>query len=187
MATLLDSKDAPPTPMVETPATFPMLPVLNRQKWRLLFGALVGLTSALVYCVLAGPWYESTTQLLVVKKHLETSPLSGPNPDHAHDNYLSTHMLVITSPRIVQQAIIKDNLGGLPSFQNDSPWTKAVNWISHFLRQDDPAGKREDELTRKIIDSLSVTCDALKPGVSPSNEVLNVSVAAKHLTTASKF
>src|SRR5436190_23160330 len=71
--------------------------VIRRRKGRILAITLLGLGAAMVYCMVSGPWYDSTTQLLVIKKRLDTTPITGPDQTRAQEDYLSTHMLLITS------------------------------------------------------------------------------------------
>jgi hypothetical protein len=53
-------------------------------------------------CILFGPWYQSTALLLIIKRHLETSPMLGPNLAHPPEDSLSTHMLILCSPHVVR-------------------------------------------------------------------------------------
>src|SRR3954453_8400754 len=70
--------------------------VVRRRRWRIVGGVVVGLALGLLFGLLTGPWYESTAEILVIKKQLQTEPLSGPNREARQDDYLSTHMLLIT-------------------------------------------------------------------------------------------
>jgi len=129
-----------------------LLQVARRRKWLILLGSVVGLSLAALYAKLAGPWYESTAQVLVLKKRLDTSPISGPNPDsRPTEDYVPTHLQIITSPRVVEQAVKKGSLQSLRSFENaPSP-------------------------TNEITGSLAASADVPKPGNTPSHEILNIS------------
>src|SRR6516165_198867 len=73
-----------------------------RRKWRILATIVLAVAVGCGYCLYAGPWYTSTAQLLVIKKRLETTPISGPDQPHVvQDDYLSTHMLIIASRRVI--------------------------------------------------------------------------------------
>ena len=79
---------------------------IRRRKFRIAFCGLRFLALAIAYHQTSGPWYESTAQVLVLKKHLETAPISGPNVvERPTEEYLPTHMLIISSPRIVGDAV----------------------------------------------------------------------------------
>jgi uncharacterized protein involved in exopolysaccharide biosynthesis len=149
--------------------------VVRRRKWRLVLCLVLGLAVAAASCVLVGPWYESSAQVLVIKKRLETSPISDPGQGRPQEDYLATHMLLITSPRVVGKAIQKDRLqereqlrqpGGLLNGALDSLRSQLLGQSS---------GDAEDRPVREIIRSLTVSRDPPKPGLSPSNEILNLS------------
>jgi capsular exopolysaccharide synthesis family protein len=81
------------------------------------FGAAAGLVvGALVYTQRA-PTYQSSAQVLVVKKRAEALPVSGGDPRLAFvEDYVATHMVVIRSAVVIEQAVKKRNLQALPSF-----------------------------------------------------------------------
>jgi polysaccharide biosynthesis transport protein len=130
--------------------------LVRRRKGRIALGVFVGVALAVAACAVIGPWYESSARLLVSRKQLVTTPLSGTSPGQAPEDYLSTHILIITSPEIVGQAIEEGRLANLPCLR----------------------GKREP--VREILDSLQVTRDPPKPGVVPSNEILNLSFRGRN-------
>src|SRR5438128_10713995 len=131
-------------------AYFDVVGLIRRRKGRIALGLFAGMALAAAACVVLGPWYESNARLLVVRKRLETTPLSGTPQGQSPEDYLSTHILIITSPKIVARAIDTGHLTELP-------------WL-----------RRKEEPTREILDSLLVSRDPPKPGVVPSNEVLNL-------------
>ena len=47
-----------------------------RRRWLLAAGLLLGLLAGIGYCSWRGPEYESTAQLLVLKKRLDTTPIT---------------------------------------------------------------------------------------------------------------
>jgi uncharacterized protein involved in exopolysaccharide biosynthesis len=158
------------------PAYLEVWQIFWRRKGRILLALLLGLGLATAYCEVAGPRYDSTTQLLVIKKSLNTMPISGPDQARVPDDYLSTHMLLITSRQVVGRAIEKCNLQNLEQFQDKGGLKRDVtDWASRTLLGVEPDGQREDRLTTAIIDSLVVTRDAQRPGINPSNEVINLS------------
>src|SRR5438105_14694348 len=85
--------------------------VLHRRKRWIVLGSLVGVALAITLHQLTGPWFEATAQVLVLKKRLDTQPISGPSAiGQAPEDYLATHMLVISSPRVVGEAVTEGNL-----------------------------------------------------------------------------
>jgi uncharacterized protein involved in exopolysaccharide biosynthesis len=154
--------------------------ILCRRKGRLLAMVLLGLALAAAYCAVSGPWYDSSAQLLVIKKRLDTTPLSGPDHVRVQEDYLSTHMLLITSRRVIARAIEKGDLNNLEQFQDKGGFRRELSdWVNGSMLGAESEGRREEKLTTDIIKHLMVTRDAQKPGVSPSNEVINLGFRGK--------
>jgi capsular exopolysaccharide synthesis family protein len=66
--------------------------------------------------------YQASAQVLVVKKKSEALPVAGGDPRLAvYEDYVSTHLILIKSPIVVQRAVDKRNLGQLPSFAHGDP------------------------------------------------------------------
>ena len=155
----MDRDQTTSSALAESPETLGYLnlwQIVRRRKWRVLLGVFTCLILGTAYLVLSGPQYESTAAVLVLKKRLETAPISGPNQDPRQlEDYLATHMQVITSPRVVRQAVTKHKLADLQCFE----------------------GKKD--VTKAIVDALTVTRDTRKPGVSPSNEILTIGFRGK--------
>jgi uncharacterized protein involved in exopolysaccharide biosynthesis len=153
-----------------------------RRKWRILATIVLAVAVGCGYCLYAGPWYTSTAQLLVIKKRLETTPISGPDQPHVvQDDYLSTHMLIIASRRVIAQGIQKGDLQSLSQFQKkDGLKKKFTDWITSSIFGETPgSGGPEDRMADEIVNSLVVSRDAQKPGHNPSNEIINLSYRGK--------
>src|SRR5437667_6389965 len=116
-------------------AYFDVVGLVRRRKGPIGLGLFAGMALAAAACVVLGPWYESNARLLVVRKRLETAPLSGPPQGQPPEDYLSTHILIITSPKVVGRALQTGHLAALATLR----------------------GKAEP--TREILDSLLVTRD----------------------------
>src|SRR5579871_1530395 len=154
--------------------------ILCRRRGRILLVIVLALALAAGYCAVSGPWYDSSAQLLVIKKKLETTPLTGPDHLRAQEDYLSTHMLLITSRRVIARAIEKGDLQSLEQFQEHGGLRRELyDWLMASILGPDPESRREEKLVTDIIHALVVTRDAQKPGVSPSNEVLNLAFRGK--------
>src|SRR5438309_3625169 len=78
--------------------------MLRRRKASILFMLVLGLSAGVVFCMLAGPWYDSSAQLLVIKKRFETAPITQADQARTQEDYLSTHMLLIASRRVIVRA-----------------------------------------------------------------------------------
>lgn len=103
-------------------ATFPAM--LWRRKSLLILGLVGGLVlGSLIYAQTA-PLFQTKAQVMVIKK--SSLPLSGTDPlQHYYDDYLSSHLDLIKSPLIVEQAIRKCGLNQLATMadHNDHPGT----------------------------------------------------------------
>ncbi len=81
----------------------------------------VSLSLGFLYYFTAAPTYRSSAQVLVVKKRLEEG--AGINTRGTGiEDYVATHVVLVTSPLIIERAIKKHALGALPMFDG---WDKA--------------------------------------------------------------
>ena len=141
-------------PIELLPAYLEVWQIFRRRKGRIVLAILLGLAVGAGFCVLAGPRYDSTTQLFVIKKRLDTQPLTGPDQVRAPDDYLSTHMLLITSRRVIAQAIEKGELQNLKQFQDkDGVRQQLSDWATRTLLGVQPEVGPEDRLTNAIIEA----------------------------------
>jgi uncharacterized protein involved in exopolysaccharide biosynthesis len=149
--------------------------IIRRRKGRILLVMMLGLALATLYSAVSGPWYDANAQLLVIKKRLDTTPITGPDHVRVQEDYLSTHMLLITSRRVIARAIEKGDLQSLEQFQDKGGFRREIaDWVSGSMLGAESEGRREEKLVTDIINALVVTRDAQKPGISPSNEVINL-------------
>jgi len=121
--------------------------VVVRRKWIIVLGAVLGLAAGSSYLLLTGPDYESTAEVLVIKKHLDNfSPTTGESSGQGPaEDYLATHQAVIVSSRIVDEAIEKNNLRDLKCFQD------------------------KEDMTNRLIRALSVSRGSRKAGGGYAN------------------
>ncbi|MBY0526630.1 MAG: polysaccharide biosynthesis tyrosine autokinase [Gemmataceae bacterium] len=81
----------------------------------LLFGVGLGLLFGGIYFVAAPPTYQSTTQVLVVKKRPDE--VTGKDTRNlAIEDYVATQQTLVGSPLIIEHAIEKRSLSTLPTF-----------------------------------------------------------------------
>lgn len=107
--------DAPP------PSSRNFGQILWQRKAFVILGALIGLAFGFLYHTQKTTMYSSSSQILVIKKRIsevyqQTSP--GSSLGTLIEDYMSTHMVLLKSPLIIQQAIRKRDLGSLKSFDN---------------------------------------------------------------------
>jgi polysaccharide biosynthesis transport protein len=160
--------------------------ILRRKRW-VAAGVLLGIASAFVFHQLSGPWHKANAQLLVRKKSLETSPISGPpSPGQPQDDYLATHMLIIRSPRVVREAVAKGDLLSLGSLQQQGGLATAIHSLSNSMFAEQGEGSPEWRLTKSIVDALKVSADNPKPGLGVSHEVINVTFQGRDAKVCAK-
>ncbi len=110
---------------------------LGRLAWRrkgsLLLGILLGVAVGAAYYFFTPPAYNSSAQILVVKKRPDA--VTGTDNSHAAstDDYVASHLALLRSPLIVERAIAQGKLAELPSLA------------------------RARDLTEEILDKLTVT------------------------------
>src|SRR5262249_51948473 len=89
--------------------------------------ALLGLLGGFGFYAQRQPVYQSSAQVLVVKKSPDPLPITGGDPRLSFvEDYLSTHLVLIKSPLIIEQAVQKRNLGSLKSFAGGGDPTGAI-------------------------------------------------------------
>jgi uncharacterized protein involved in exopolysaccharide biosynthesis len=148
--------------------------LVRRRKWRILALLTLALSAGASFAYLWGPWYDSSAQLLVIKKRLDTTPISGPETNRGQEDYLSTHLLLIGSRKVIKHSIDKGELRDLRQFNDTGLRRRSIDWASHSILNRAPDAAPDERITTEIGDALVVTRDAQKPGVSPSNEILNL-------------
>src|SRR5437588_5711445 len=153
--------------------------LLRRKRW-IILGTLLGVAAAVAFHQLSGPWFEATAQLLVLKKKLDTQPISGPAaPGQPQDDYLPTHMLIISSPRVIREAVVKGDLLSLEGLQRQGALSKAVKSVTGNLFASGSKRPPEWQLADSIVDALKVSSDTPKPGLGVSHEVINIAFNGK--------
>jgi polysaccharide biosynthesis transport protein len=87
------------------------------RKSLIVLGIVVGVVLGSLYYVQRKPIYQSTAQVLVVKKRPDATPILGEDARMGYyEDYLSTHSVLIKSPVIVGRAVKKHNLQDLQTF-----------------------------------------------------------------------
>jgi uncharacterized protein involved in exopolysaccharide biosynthesis len=169
------------------PISLAVWQIVRRRKYRIVMTVLAAVFLVWLYHQITGPWYEATAQVMVLKKHLQTSPISGPTgPGEPAEDYLPTHMLIITSPRVVKAAVTDKGLLSVEGLQQVDPLRRSIRSASTYLFGEGPKGAPEHALTKSIVGSLKVSSEIAKPGATPSREVLNLSFQGKNPQDCSK-
>jgi capsular exopolysaccharide synthesis family protein len=135
----------------DTPVSHDLWGMVIRRKWLILLGAVIGPALGYLYAVQRQPVFQSDAQVLVVRKRMDALPVQGVAALSFYDDYLPTHMRLIRSPVIVEQAVQDHQLQTLPSFAISA----------------NPTGS--------IVGALTVTCDTKEASIRSSSNILTLS------------
>jgi capsular exopolysaccharide synthesis family protein len=126
-----------------------LLHIALRHKSLLGLGAVIGGVLGAIYFAQKAPVYESSAQLIVIKK--QGNPLPGGDADprsYFYDDFLATHQVLIKSPLIVLRAVEKHQLHQLKSFQgNPEPGAAILGSLAVLRDAKDAAGTSNNVLT----------------------------------------
>jgi capsular exopolysaccharide synthesis family protein len=136
----------------ESRGTRGFLTILWQRKALVILPTLLGLLGGLLFHWNRTPVYQSTTQVLVIKKRSDAAlPIAGGDPRVAYvDDYMATHLVLLRSPLIIERAVKKKDLAAMKTFESSG----------------DPVGQ--------IVASLTVMRDA-KESPSGANNIIHLS------------
>lgn len=104
-------------PSVEQGAsTGKIFQVLWRHKYLILLGGIVGLVLGGIYYVRSAPVYQTTTQIMVIRKSNGNVMGQGNSQMVVVQDYLPSHITALKSPLIVKEAVRRHDLKELSSF-----------------------------------------------------------------------
>lgn len=100
--------------------------MLWQRKGLIVLSSLIGISLALMYCLVASKKYESTTQILVMNKDANlpvksSTSSSGSVDSMMAEDILATHTQILLSPRIIGRALDEADLRSLPVLQQSVP------------------------------------------------------------------
>ena len=128
MAQQLEWNETTTSEATEQGSAFDVLGVVWRRKWVALCVLVLCVALGYLYFLNATPIFRSETQLLLIKKDAKLSGDSSQrgSPYGGYEDALSTQILLVTSPRVVGQAV-EDNVDllRLPCFQGIEPGDSA--------------------------------------------------------------
>jgi capsular exopolysaccharide synthesis family protein len=108
-----------------------------RRKGMFALTVAAGLACGIVYCALARPGYESTAQVLVLRKRPPGDAAPSPRSLYPGDE-MPTHVAVMTSPRFVEQALEPHGLGSFRSLEGSAdPVQTAIRSLAVSVHQDE--------------------------------------------------
>jgi polysaccharide biosynthesis transport protein len=104
-----------------------VLTIFWRRKALVSFGLVVGVVVGLLVYAQRPPVYQTTAQVMVIKKQGDARPIAGGDPRLSYvEDYVSSHLVVIRSSLIVERAVKKRNLQSLHSFAGQGDPTGAI-------------------------------------------------------------
>jgi capsular exopolysaccharide synthesis family protein len=96
-----------------------VLQVLWVRKGFVLLGALLGLGIGFLYHTQRAPVYQTSCQLLVIKRQSTPLPVAADDPRRGLvEDYMAMHIFVLRSPLLLERAVKKRDLASLKSFEN---------------------------------------------------------------------
>src|SRR5262245_43691005 len=98
------------------PSSRNLLKTVWQRKSLVIVAALGGLLGGFAFYAQRMPVYQTSAQILVVKKRSDPLPVANDPRLSFYEDYLSTHLVLIRSPLIVEKAVEKRNLGSLRSY-----------------------------------------------------------------------
>jgi capsular exopolysaccharide synthesis family protein len=118
----------------------PMLAMFWRRKSLVLLGLVVGLILGALYFAKQKPVYQSSAQVLVIKKRQDALPIPGSEASLSYyDDYLATHMKLIKSPVIVRKAAARKEVQGLATLAGGDRTGTILGGLA-VGRDKDPSG-----------------------------------------------
>ena len=140
----------------------------RRWPW-VLVSVLMGITLAWIYGDTTSSMYESRAEILVIQKDARTPAQSGAgNAGFAQspgEEVLATHMQILASPRIVEEAVVANGLVERPSL---AATATAKGWSESLSAR--------DRVVRYILDNLRVR----KAGDGATRDARVVRIAFQH-------
>jgi capsular exopolysaccharide synthesis family protein len=104
-----------------------VLQVVWQRKALVALGAVIGLVLGSLLYAQRTPVYQSSAQILVVKKRSDILPVTGGDPRVSYvEDYVASHLRLIGSPLIVERAVKKRDLQGLKSFEGQGDPSGAI-------------------------------------------------------------
>lgn len=128
-----------PSPAVDSPKSgnepelsIDIMQVLGRQRWLIVFFALLGMAAGILYATKATVWYKSTAAILVNSK---TAGVDAVNSEVVNEDILANHMEMLRSRKIVEGALTKDGLMDLASIQPHLSIPNGEDAADYVIRQ----------------------------------------------------
>src|SRR5271165_577354 len=122
------------------------LSILWQRKALVILGMLLGLVAGFLFYWQRPPVYQSSAQILVIKKRSDPMPIAGGDPRVSYvEDYMGTHMVLLKSPLIIERAIRKRDLTSMKTFEGSG----------------DPVGQ--------VLGSLVVSRDTKDPTLGSNN------------------
>jgi capsular exopolysaccharide synthesis family protein len=130
------------SPPPESSGPFKVTRVAWRHKGLVVLGVGIGLVLGLLFYVQAPRAYQSSAQVLVVKKKEHDLPIPGSEGrSPVVEDYLSTHQVIIRSPLIINKAVEKQELARLKALEGRENPAAAIAdslGISREMRNNNP-------------------------------------------------
>jgi capsular exopolysaccharide synthesis family protein len=126
----------------ESHGSFRILRIGLKHKGLVTLGVGIGLALGLLFLAKAPPTYQASAQVLVVKKRPNELPVPGSDArSPSAEDYLSTHQVLIRSPKIINKAIETAHLGRLKTLAGQENPTGTIAYslgVTREMRNNNP-------------------------------------------------
>jgi capsular exopolysaccharide synthesis family protein len=149
------------------PGSRGLLMALWQRKALIILGGLLGLIGGSLFYWQRPPVYQTTTQLLIIKKQFAPMPVLGTN---VYEDYISTHIHFLRNPEIIKQAYEK-NLQklDLKTFENrDDPVGDILGGMNVARESKDVVGTTNNILVLSFRGPESQDCGTILSAVISS-------------------
>jgi capsular exopolysaccharide synthesis family protein len=133
--------------------------VLWRRKFAIIAGILLGIGAGALYYFLTAPQYNSTAQLLVLKKRPEGVLGLDPAASGPTEDFVATQQGVLKSPLVIQRAIKEGGLAAIETFHAERDLTEAILKKLVVTRQKDSMGAGTNILVLAFRSGVKEDCN----------------------------
>ena len=143
-----------------------LLLVFWRRKALVVAGTVVGLVIAALVYAQATPVYQSTAQVLIVKKSSGPMNLEGGDGRVTYvEDYVTTQLILIRSQLIIERAVKKRDLGALPSLQGKADPAGVIRASLTAEREKDASGAPNNIINLTYSGTAAADCPAVLTAV----------------------
>ena len=163
---------------------FPFLQPIARRPWILILTLFLAVAGGSCYVLLAIPQYQSNAQILVIQK--DTRLTSDSNDagleSSIQSEILGTHLQILSSPKIIRNAIEKHDLLKLESLLKEARRPKGLAGKLPMINGADNGPPDQEDLI-PAVDYIRSNMDVRRGGADAARDAQVVSVSFRHYSS----